>query len=146
MYIGGSLWQSFDGYAAAAGERTVSLPLTGEGPFTFELRNRGDRHPASSGSRLRFKTLVIPAHELRWTFTPSGGPGGQHANRANTRAEVRFDVVGSGALTTSQRERLLERLGPVVAGVADDERSQARNRVLAAFYLIMCSADYLVQR
>lgn len=76
-------------------------------------------------------TLVIPAHELRWTFTPSGGPGGQHANRANTRAEVRFDVVGSGALTTSQRERLLGRLGPVVAGVADDERSQARNRRLA---------------
>ena len=76
-------------------------------------------------------SLVIPAHELRWSFGPSGGPGGQHANRAHTRAEVRFDVVASGALTAVQRERLLERVGAVVIATADDERSQARNRRLA---------------
>mgnify|MGYP006288551893 CR=1 FL=1 len=76
-------------------------------------------------------SLVIPAHELRWTFAPSGGPGGQHANRAHTRAEVRFDVAASQALTAAQRERILERLGPIVLGSADDERSQARNRRLA---------------
>lgn len=76
-------------------------------------------------------SLVIPAHELRWTFAPSGGPGGQHANRAHTRAEVRFDVLASQALTAAQRDRLVERLGPVVTAAADDERSQARNRRLA---------------
>lgn len=76
-------------------------------------------------------SLVIPAHELRWSFMPSGGPGGQHANRAHTRAEVRFDVTASQALTTFQRERLLERVGPMVVAAADDERSQARNRRLA---------------
>lgn len=76
-------------------------------------------------------SLVIPAHELRWSFAPSGGPGGQHANRAHTRAEVRFDVLASQALTAAQRDRLVERLGPVVTAAADDERSQARNRRLA---------------
>lgn len=76
-------------------------------------------------------SLVIPAHELRWSFAPSGGPGGQHANRAHTRAEVRYDVTTSQALTESQRARLLERIGPVVVAAADDERSQARNRRLA---------------
>lgn len=76
-------------------------------------------------------SLVIPAHELRWSFSPSGGPGGQHANRAHTRAEVRFDVTASHALTIEQRQRIVERIGPVVVATADDERSQARNRRLA---------------
>ncbi|CAN5265590.1 alternative ribosome rescue aminoacyl-tRNA hydrolase ArfB [soil metagenome] len=74
---------------------------------------------------------MIPPGELEWRFTPSGGPGGQHANRSNTRVEVRFDVAASPSLGPAQRERLLSRLGPVVRVVADDERSQARNRDLA---------------
>lgn len=69
--------------------------------------------------------------ELEWRFTPSGGPGGQHANRSNTRVEVRFDVAASRSLGPVQRARLLERLGPVVRIVVDDERSQLRNRELA---------------
>lgn len=77
------------------------------------------------------RSCVIQLSELEWRFTPSGGPGGQHANRSNTRAEVRFDVVGSASLSESHRERLLERLGPVVRVAADDERSQLRNRDLA---------------
>lgn len=76
-------------------------------------------------------SLVVPAHELRWSFGPSGGPGGQHANRAHTRAEVRFDVVASVALSATQKERLVAALGPVVTVAADDERSQVRNRRLA---------------
>lgn len=75
--------------------------------------------------------LVIPAAELDVRTGPSGGPGGQHANRAHTRVEVRFDVERSLTLGPRQRARLLERLGPVVRVVADDERSQARNRALA---------------
>ena len=77
------------------------------------------------------RSCAIPLTELEWKFTASGGPGGQHANRSNTRAEVRFDVVASPSLLDVHRERLLERLGPVVRVVADDERSQLRNRDLA---------------
>ena len=76
-------------------------------------------------------TLVIPLAELAWRFSRSGGPGGQHANTADTRVEVRFDVAGSPSLGPRQRARLLERLGPEVRVVASDERSQARNRDLA---------------
>jgi ribosome-associated protein len=74
---------------------------------------------------------AIPLGELEWRFSPSGGPGGQHANRSNTRVEVRFDIASSPSLGPRQRSRLLARLGPVVRVVADDERSQARNRALA---------------
>lgn len=74
---------------------------------------------------------AIALAELDWRFSPSGGPGGQHANRSNTRAELRFDVAGSASLGPRQRERLLARYGPVLRIVADDERSQARNRALA---------------
>jgi ribosome-associated protein len=77
------------------------------------------------------RSLTVPAAELQWRFSRSGGPGGQHANTADTRAEVRFDVAGSPSLGPRQRARLLERLGPEVRVVADDERSQARNRALA---------------
>ena len=77
------------------------------------------------------RSLVIPADELEWRFTTSGGPGGQHANKASTRAEVSFDVAESKALGPRQRARLLERLGPTVRAAAGDERSQMRNRELA---------------
>jgi len=76
-------------------------------------------------------TCRIPVEELEWRFSASGGPGGQHVNTANTKAEVRFDVVASPSLGPRQRARLLERLGPVVRVTASDERSQARNRQLA---------------
>lgn len=77
------------------------------------------------------RTCVIPLAELEWRFTGSGGPGGQHANTANTRVELTFDVTSSASLGPRQRARLLERLGPVVRVVASDERSQFRNRQLA---------------
>ncbi len=73
----------------------------------------------------------IPRHELAVSFTTSGGPGGQHANKAATRVELSFDVVSSAAFTDAQRERVLAKLGATVRVVADDERSQARNRALA---------------
>jgi len=77
------------------------------------------------------RSCRIPLEELEWRFSASGGPGGQHANTSNTKAEVRFDVAGSPSLGPRQRARLLERLGPLVRVVASDERSQARNRDLA---------------
>jgi ribosome-associated protein len=78
------------------------------------------------------RSCAIALDELEWRFSGSGGPGGQHANTANTRAEVRFDVASSPSLGPRQRARLLAKLGPEVRVVAADERSQARNRALAA--------------
>jgi ribosome-associated protein len=82
------------------------------------------------------RSVVVPRAELELRFSPSGGPGGQHANRSATRAELRFDVESSAAFTEEQRVRVIARLGPVVRVVADDERSQARNRALAEQRLV----------
>lgn len=78
------------------------------------------------------RSLIIPDAELEWRFTPSGGPGGQHANRSNTRVELSWSVVDSAVLTPNQRRRLQRRLGDVVRITADEHRSQARNRDEAA--------------
>jgi ribosome-associated protein len=88
-------------------------------------------------------SCVISLDELEWRFTASGGPGGQHANKASTRAEVRFDVESSPSLGPRQRARLLEKLGPTVRVVADDERSQLRTRTLALARLRARLADAL---
>ncbi|HVM06100.1 MAG TPA: alternative ribosome rescue aminoacyl-tRNA hydrolase ArfB [Acidimicrobiales bacterium] len=88
-------------------------------------------------------SLRIPTDELDWRFSRSGGPGGQHANTADTRVEVRFDVARSPSLGPRQRARLLERLGPVVRVVASDSRSQSRNRDLALERLRARLADAL---
>ncbi|MBI2705415.1 MAG: aminoacyl-tRNA hydrolase [Actinobacteria bacterium] len=78
----------------------------------------------------------IAADELRWRFVPSGGPGGQHANRAHTRAEVRFDIERSPSLTEPQRALLIERIGPEARAASDQERSQLRNRSIALERLV----------
>jgi ribosome-associated protein len=77
------------------------------------------------------RSCRIPLGELQWRFSRSGGPGGQHANTADTRVEVVFDIAASPSLGPIQRARLLEKLGPEVRVVAADERSQVRNRALA---------------
>ena len=69
--------------------------------------------------------------EVAFRFSRSSGPGGQHAQKSSTRVEALFDVEGSAALSEAERRRVLERLGPVVRAVAQDERSQLRNRELA---------------
>ncbi|HET7054671.1 MAG TPA: alternative ribosome rescue aminoacyl-tRNA hydrolase ArfB [Solirubrobacterales bacterium] len=75
--------------------------------------------------------LSIPMGEIELRTSRSSGPGGQHANVTASRVEAVFDVGASAALDDSQRARLLERLGPAVTAVAQDARSQARNRELA---------------
>lgn len=75
--------------------------------------------------------VAIPVSELEWRFTSAGGPGGQHVNTSNTRAEVVFDVAGSPSLPDWARERIVARLGATVATAAGERRSQARNRQLA---------------
>jgi ribosome-associated protein len=75
--------------------------------------------------------LAIPLAEIELRASRSSGPGGQHANVTASRVEAVFDVEASRSLDEARRVRLLERLGPVVRAVAQDERSQGRNRELA---------------
>jgi ribosome-associated protein len=69
--------------------------------------------------------------EIAFRFSRSSGPGGQHAQKSSTRAEALFDVAESTGLSEAERKRVLAKLGPVVHAVAQDERSQLRNRELA---------------
>jgi ribosome-associated protein len=75
--------------------------------------------------------LSIPLSEITVRVSRSSGPGGQHANVTSSRVETVFDVADSPSLSESQRERLLARAGARVVAVAQDERSQSRNRELA---------------
>src|SRR5271165_1067133 len=76
-------------------------------------------------------SLEIPLAEIDLRVSRSSGPGGQHANVTASRVEARFDVLASASLSEGQRERVLARVGPRVVAIAQDERSQARNRELA---------------
>ena len=69
--------------------------------------------------------------EIAFRFSRSSGPGGQHAQKSSTRVEALFDVEESTGLTAAERRRVVEKLGPVVRSIAQDERSQLRNRELA---------------
>lgn len=76
-------------------------------------------------------SVRIPLTEVVLRTTRSSGPGGQHANVTDSRVEASFDVEASASLSDAQRARLLARVGPVVRAVAQDARSQTRNRELA---------------
>jgi ribosome-associated protein len=73
----------------------------------------------------------IPLREIELRASRSSGPGGQHANVTASRVEAIFDVAASGSLTDEQKRRVIARTGPRVTAVAQDARSQARNRELA---------------
>ena len=93
-------------------------------------------------------TLVIPAAELGWRFSRASGPGGQHVNTTDSRAELSWNPGASAVLSEGQRGILLARLGPrLVAGVitvtASEQRSQLRNRELALAKLAALVADAL---
>ena len=75
--------------------------------------------------------LAIPLEEVELRYSRSSGPGGQHAQKTETRVEAVFDVARSATLSEAQKRRLTARAGPVVRAVAQDERSQSRNRELA---------------
>ena len=77
------------------------------------------------------RSVVLPLSEIELRFSRSSGPGGQHAQKSETRVEAVFDVEASSALSDVQKRRVLTRAGPVLRAVAQDERSQARNRELA---------------
>ena len=77
------------------------------------------------------RSVSIPRSEIELRFSRSSGPGGQHAQKTETRAEAIFDVASSVALTEAQKRRVIAKAAPVLRAVAQDERSQWRNRELA---------------
>jgi ribosome-associated protein len=77
------------------------------------------------------RTVSIPLEEIELRVSRSSGPGGQHANTAETRVEAVFDVEASSVLSDAQKRRVVGRVGQVLRAVAQDERSQLRNRELA---------------
>jgi ribosome-associated protein len=85
---------------------------------------------ADRGIRIAQDT-EIPLEEIQFRASRSSGPGGQHANVTASRIEAVFEVEDSEALSEDQRARLIRKLGPRVTAVAQDARSQARNRELA---------------
>jgi ribosome-associated protein len=89
------------------------------------------------------RSVAIPVSEIELRFSRSSGPGGQHAQKTETRVEATFDVEASTALTPVQKVRVVRRAGPVLRAVAQDERSQARNRELAVERLVAALRDAL---
>jgi len=89
------------------------------------------------------RSVEVPLDEIELRTSRSSGPGGQHAQTSETRVEAVFDVERSAALTERQKRRVLDRAGPVIRAVAQDERSQARNRELAVERLVSRLCDAL---
>jgi ribosome-associated protein len=89
------------------------------------------------------RTVAIPVSEIELRFSRSSGPGGQHAQKTETRVEASFEVEASSALTDAQKARVLRRAGPILRAVAQDERSQARNRELAVDRVVAALRDAL---
>ncbi len=82
------------------------------------------------------RSVLLPVAEIELRVSRSSGPGGQHAQKSSTRVEALFDVESSSALTDAQKRRVVTRVGPILRAVAQDERSQARNRELAVERLV----------
>ena len=77
------------------------------------------------------RSVTLPLAEIELRTSRSSGPGGQHAQKSETRVEAVFDVEGSASLSARQKRRVLGKAGPVLRAVAQDERSQLRNKELA---------------
>jgi ribosome-associated protein len=89
------------------------------------------------------RSVLLPLSEVEFRVSRSSGPGGQHANTSETRVEARFDVDASIALSETQKRRVIARAGTMLRAVAQDERSQARNRELALERLVERLRDAL---
>jgi ribosome-associated protein len=93
------------------------------------------------------RSVNLPVEEIQLRFSRSSGPGGQHAQRSETRVEAILDVEASSALTEAQKRRVVARAGRTLRAVAQDERSQSRNRELAVERLVETLREALkVQR
>ena len=82
------------------------------------------------------RSVVVPRSEIELRTSRSSGPGGQHAQKSETRVEAVFDVEASNALSDAQKRRVVAKAGPVLRAIAQDERSQLRNKDLATERLV----------
>jgi len=82
------------------------------------------------------RSVNLPPGEIELRFSRSSGPGGQHAQRTESRVEAVLDLETTTALTAAQRKRAIAKAGPVLRAIAQDERSQWRNRELAVERLV----------
>jgi ribosome-associated protein len=82
------------------------------------------------------RSVVVPRSEIELRTSRSSGPGGQHAQKSETRVEALFDVEASSALSEAQKHRVIAKAGPVLRAIAQDERSQLRNKELATARVI----------
>jgi ribosome-associated protein len=99
---------------------------------------------AMAGESIRVtRSVSLERDEIELRVSRSSGPGGQHANTAETRVEAVFAVEASSSLTERQKRRVVAKAGPVLRAVAQDERSQARNRELAVERLVTKLANAL---
>jgi ribosome-associated protein len=89
------------------------------------------------------RSVVLPLSEVELQYSRSSGPGGQHAQKSETRAVAVFDVAASSALTDRQKQRVIARAGAVLRAVAQDERSRTRNTELALERLVAQLRDAL---
>jgi ribosome-associated protein len=89
------------------------------------------------------RSVVVPLAEIELRTSRSSGPGGQHAQKSETRVEAVFDVEASTALSDAQKRRVIGKRGPVLRAVAQDERSQLRNKELARERLVSALRDAL---
>ena len=89
------------------------------------------------------RSVVLPTAEIELQVSRSSGPGGQHAQKSETRVVAVFEVESSAALTATQKRRVVAKAGPVIRAVAQDERSQARNRELAVERLVAALREAL---
>ncbi len=97
----------------------------------------------SATTRRVTRSVVLPLSEIELRVSRSSGPGGQHANKTETRVEAILDVEATSALSDAQKRRVVARVGPVLRAVAQDERSQLRNRELAVDRLVSRLAEAL---
>ena len=89
------------------------------------------------------RSVVLPLSEIELQVSRSSGPGGQHAQKSETRVVAVFDVGASSALSEAQKRRVVARAGPVLRAVAQDERSRSRNRELALERLVAALREAL---
>ena len=131
-------------WPASRSRRTASAAPGSGSPETCRTPSTSSRIAAMDGDSIRVtRSVVLPLAEVELQVSRSSGPGGQHAQKSETRVVAVFDVEASSALTETQKRRVVARAGPVLRAVAQDERSQTRNRELALERLVAQLRDAL---
>src|SRR3954454_15136993 len=126
-----SRWPSRRSWATAETAPGIGLPEIVSTP------SMSSRIAAMARESIRVtRSVALPQSEIELRYSRSSGPGGQHAQKSETRVEAVFDVEASQSLSETQKRRVVAKAGPVLRAVAQDERSQLRNKELATERLV----------